>query len=339
MTATRTSSRTGEVHMSHARPTRPRLVPELAAIVAAAPPHEPLTRASLAATRQRVHAHMAAMAPRRAVHSLLDGNIPGPVGPIPVRVYRPRRTPGLPLLVYAHGGGWVMGDLDTHDALCREISLRADVVVAAVDYRLAPEHPFPGPLEDFHAAAQWLVGNASQFGADPSRVAVGGDSAGGNLAAAACLLARDRGEPQFALQWLSYPALDGASERRSWATYADGPMLTVDNARAMWRMYAGHTNLRHPHLSPLHAGSLAGLPPALIATPQHDHGHDDAAAYAQRLQDSGGVVEFASFEGLCHGFLSLFAQVPAAMDALDVCCDFLRSALAASGPAGQWQTP
>lgn len=318
--------------MSHTRPYRPRLVPELAAVVAAAPPSVPLTQASLAATRERVHVHMSAMAPPRGIHSLTDRTIPGPAGPIPVRVYRPRTTPGLPVLVYAHGGGWVMGDLDTHDALCREISLRADVVVAAVDYRLAPEHPFPAPLEDFYAAAQWVVGHAAQLGADPGRVAVGGDSAGGNLAAAACLLARDRGEPQFALQWLSYPALDGASERRSWEVYADGPMLTVDNARTMWRMYAGNTDLRDPYLSPLHAGSLAGLPPALVATPQHDHGHDDAAAFAQRLQDSGVPVEFASIEGLCHGFLSLFAQVPAAMDALDVCCDFLRSALGASGP-------
>ncbi|WP_345680123.1 alpha/beta hydrolase [Yinghuangia aomiensis] len=295
----------------------------------------PLTRASLAATRERVRAHMSAMAPPRAVHSVVERGVPGPSGPIPMRVYRPRPTPGLPVLVYAHGGGWVMGDLDTHDALCREISLRADVVVAAVDYRLAPEHPFPAPLEDFHAAARWVVGNAAQLGADPGRVAVGGDSAGGNLAAAACLLARDRGEPQFALQWLSYPALDGASERRSWETYADGPMLTVDNARTMWRMYAGQADLREPYLSPLHADSLAGLPPALVATPQHDHGHDDAAAFAQRLQDSGVPVEFASFEGLCHGFLPLFAQVPAAMDALDLCCDFLRSALNASGPTGQ----
>ncbi|MGA4545862.1 alpha/beta hydrolase [Uniformispora flossi] len=321
--------------MSHVRHHQPWLVPELAAILAAAPATVPLTHASLAATRKRVHAHMSALAPPREVYSLIDRSIPGPAGPIPMRVYRPRPAPCLPILVYAHGGGWVMGDLDTHDALCREISLRADVVVAAVDYRLAPEHPYPVPLEDFYAAAQWVIGNATQLGADPGRVAVGGDSAGGNLAAAACLLARDRGEPQFAAQWLSYPALDGASERRSWETYADGPMLTVDNARTMWRMYAGHADLRDPYLSPLHADSLAGLPPALVATPQHDHGHDDAAAFAQRLQDSGVPVEFASFEGLCHGFLSLFAQVPAAMDALDMGCDHLRSALGASGPTGQ----
>ncbi|WP_436778338.1 alpha/beta hydrolase [Yinghuangia sp. YIM S09857] len=270
---------------------------------------------------------MSEAAPRRPVYALVDRSIPGPAGPVPIRVYKPRRESWLPVLVYAHGGGWVMGDLESHDALCREIALRAGVVVVAVDYRLAPEHPFPGPLEDFYAAAQWVVGNTQQVGGDSNRVAVGGDSAGGNLAAAAALLARDRGEPQFALQWLAYPALDGLSTRRSWTTYADGPMLTVANARTMWRMYAGRTDLHHPHLSPLHANDLTGLPPAFVATPQHDHGHDDAAEYAQRLHDSAVPARFVSFEGLCHGFFAWHAQVPACDDALDTCCAYLKTAM------------
>jgi acetyl esterase len=272
---------------------------------------------------------MSSAAKRRPVFALVDRNIPGPSGPIPVRIYKPRRETGIPVLVYAHGGGWVMGDLETHDALCREIAVRAGVVVVAVDYRLAPEHPFPEPLEDFYAAAQWVLDNTTKVGGDSSRVAVGGDSAGGNLAAAASLLARDRGERQFALQWLAYPALDGVSARRSWTTYADGPMMTVANARTMWRMYAGPTDLRHPYVSPLHAKDLAGLPPALVVTPQHDHGHDDAVEYARRLHDSAVPTEFASFEGLCHGFLSLHGQIPACGDALDDCCDYLRFALEA----------
>jgi acetyl esterase len=320
------------VLVSNTRPPHLWLVPELAEILDAAPPSAPLTSDSLPATREHVRVRMAGLAPRRQVYALIDRTVPGPAGPIPIRAYKPRRATGLPVLVYAHGGGWVMGDLETHDALCREIALRADMVVVAVEYRLAPEHPFPAPLDDFYAAAQWVVRNASQVGGDGRRVAVGGDSAGGNLVAAACLLARDRGEPQFALQWLAYPGLDGVSERRSWTTYADGPMMTVANAREMWRMHAGAADLRHPYLSPLHAPDLTGLPTALVATPQHDHGHDDAAEYARRLRSHGVPVEFASFDGLCHGFLSLHAQVPACLEALDDCCAYIRSALDAVTP-------
>jgi acetyl esterase len=314
--------------MSVADPPGPRLVPEMAAIVAATPPGNSLTRENLAGTRRRAHAAMSA-GHRRRVHELTDLDVPGPAGPIPVRVYRPHPGEGLPVLVFAHGGGWVMGGLDTHDALCREIAVRAGTVVVSVDYRLAPEHPFPASLEDFHAAARWVAGNASRVGGDPERVAVGGDSAGGNLAAAVCLLARDRGGPHFAAQWLAYPGLDGTSTRASWTVYADGPLLSVDNARAMWRMYAGGADLRDPYLSPLHARSLTGLPPALIVAPRHDHGHDDAVAYARRLREDGVPVRFESCEGLCHGFLSHVAHVPAASQVLDLCCDHLRRVLGA----------
>ncbi|MCF2531127.1 alpha/beta hydrolase [Yinghuangia soli] len=318
--------------MSHSGTQSPWLIPELAALVAAAPPSWPLTPDSLPETRRRVHRQMVRAAAPRPVYAVIDRNLPGPAGPIPIRAYKPRRENGLPVLVYAHGGGWVMGGLETHDALCREVAERAGVVVVSVDYRLAPESPFPGPLEDFYAAAQWVAGNATQVGGDSARVAVGGDSAGGNLAGAACLLARDRGERQFAFQWLAYPGLDGASERSSWSTYADGPVVSAANARVMWKMYAGAVDLRHPHLSPLHAADLSGLPPALIVTPQHDHGHDDAAAYAQRLHDSGVRVTFASFDGMCHGFLSFHGQVSGCLDALDECCGHIRKALGPREP-------
>lgn len=315
--------------MSSASLHRSQLVPELAAIVDAAPRSQRLSEVTLAETRRRVDFVMSESQFRRPVHTLVDRNIAGPRGPIPIRVYKPGPMSGLPVLVYAHGGGWVMCGLETHDALCREIAVRAGVVVVSVDYRLAPEHPFPAPLEDFVAAARWVVGNASQVGGDPDRVAVGGDSAGGNLAAAACLVARDSGGPRLAAQWLAYPGLDGASQRRSWAEYANGPLLTVENARTMWRMYAAGTDLRHPYLSPLHAMSSAGLPPTILITPQHDHGHDDAAAYAQQLREHGVAVQFESCEGLCHGFLSLIARVPAASEVLDRACAALRAILSA----------
>ncbi|MGW0664125.1 alpha/beta hydrolase [Streptodolium elevatio] len=294
----------------------------------ATPASGQVTAETLATTRARAVAGMTGQ-PRPAVHTIVDRAIPGPVGPVPIRVYKPGPGAGFPVLVFAHGGGWVMCDLETHDALCREIANRAGVVVVAVDYRLAPEHPFPAPLEDFYAAATWVVENARQVGGDPNRVAVGGDSAGGNLAAAVCLLARDRGGPRFSMQWMAYPGLDGVSERESWTTFAEGPLLSVSNARAMWRMYADGTDLREPYISPLHAETLEGLPPALIVAPGYDHGHDDAVAYAKALEAAGVPVTFHSFEGLCHGFLSYYAQVSACSAALDYCCDVVRTALTA----------
>jgi acetyl esterase len=171
----------------------PLLPPELAAIMQATPASGPVTADTVREIRARVTAGTAGH-PRPAIHTIVDRAIPGPGGPIPIRVYKPGPQSGFPILVFAHGGGWVMCDLETHDALCREIANRAGAVVVAVDYRLAPENPLPAPLEDFYAAATWVVDNARQVGGDPHRVAVGGDRAGGNLAAAACLLARDRGD-------------------------------------------------------------------------------------------------------------------------------------------------
>lgn len=301
----------------------PLLPPGLAAIAREAPPGEPVSRETIAAVRARAAAG-AAGRPRPWVHTVVDRTIPGPAGRIPVRIYKPGPQSGFPVLVYAHGGGWAMCDLETHDALCREIANRAGTVVVAVDYRLAPEHPYPAPLEDYYAAATWVVENATQVGGDSRRVAVGGDSAGGNLAAAACLMARDRGGPRFALQWLAYPGLDGASERDSWTRHAEAPLLSVANARTMWRMYAGDADLREPYISPLHAATFENLPPALIAAPAYDHGHDDAVAYAQALEGAGVRVEFRSFEGMCHGFLSYFDHVPACATALDYCCGLVR---------------
>ncbi|NUU23360.1 MAG: alpha/beta hydrolase [Streptomycetaceae bacterium] len=304
----------------------PLLPPDLAAIMRTVPTAEPVSRETIPAVRARAVARMTVQ-PQPWVHTVVDRTVPGPAGRIPVRIYKPGPRRGFPVLVYAHGGGWAMCDLETHDALCREIANRAGIVVVAVDYRLAPEDPFPAAVEDFYAAATWVVENAAQVGGTAERVAVGGDSAGGNLAAAACLMARDRGGPSFALQWLAYPALDGVSERDSWTRYAEGPLLSVANARTMWRMYAAGTDLREPYLSPLHAATFVNLPPALILAPQYDHGHDDAAAYAQALEGAGVRVTFSSCDGMPHGFLSYFRHVQECSTALDGCCGFLADAL------------
>jgi len=307
------------------------LVPELAAIMALVPPLPAVDPASVAGIRARVSA-ASARQERPPIHAVSDRTVPGPAGPIPVRVYTPVASEEpLPLLVFAHGGGWVMCDLETHDALCREIANRVGCVVVAVDYRLAPEHPFPAALDDFHAAATWVAGHAGEIGGDPDRVAVGGDSAGGNLAAACALLARDTGGARFVFQFLAYPALDALSERASTTDFGDAPMLDRETSESMWRAYAGDRDRGHPHMSPLRAASLADLPPGLIVTAQYDMGRDDALAYGAAAVAAGSRVEVLVVEGTVHGFLSYHRQVPAANSALEYACTALRDAFSAGG--------
>ncbi|MDI2129411.1 alpha/beta hydrolase [Yinghuangia seranimata] len=306
------------------------LVPELAAIMAAVPPLPVITEDSVAAIRQRV-VEAAGRQPRPDLHAVADRLVPGPAGDIPVRVYRPVDADDLPVLVFAHGGGWAICGIETHDGLCREIANRSGCLVVSVEYRLAPEHVFPAAAEDFYAAARWVAEHAREIGGDPDRVAVGGDSAGANLAAVAGLMARDRGGPRFAFQLLAYPGLDAVSERPSATENADAPMLNRASSQSMWRAYAGGADLRDPYLSPLHADDLAGLPPGLIVTAQYDMGRDDAHAYAASVGKAGGAVEVLEVQGAVHGFLSYYAQVPAASGALDHACAALRAAVADPG--------
>ncbi len=250
---------------------------------------------------------------------------------IPLRVYRP---PGvsdsrrLPVLVYFHGGGWVIGDLETHDVLCRQLTAEAGVSVIAVDYRLAPEHKFPAAADDAWAATRWIAAHAAELGVDADRLAVGGDSAGGNLAAVVALLAREAGGPRIALQILLYPVTDLVSESQSYADLADGYMLTRDSMRWFRAQYlATEQDTADWRVSPLRAPSLAGLPPALVVTAGYDPLRDEGEAYARRLREAGVSVDAVSFGGMIHGFVPMGRLIDTAFRGVSLITGSLRQAL------------
>jgi acetyl esterase len=245
--------------------------------------------------------HAVAIPPPPGVEAL-DRWLPGPASSLPVRFYTPEALGApSPLVVYFHGGGWVTGSIATHDEFCRRLAAGARCRVASVDYRLAPEHRFPAALDDALAAFRWIAGHAAYLGADPARLAVAGDSAGGNLAAVVAL--RTRGEtPAPSLQILIYPAVDMTSSRPSHATFAAGYILT----RRMIDWYRSHylegAPLRDPDASPLFAPDLSGAPPALVYTAGFDPLRDEAQEYADRLRDAGVRVAYREHEGLVHGY-------------------------------------
>jgi len=243
------------------------------------------------------------------IGAVRDLTADGPGGPIPVRVYRPAGVPAgtaLPVLVFYHGGGWVIGDLDTHDVQCRQITAEAGITVVAVDYRLAPEHKFPAAVDDAWAATRWVVARAGELGVDPGRLAVAGDSAGGNLAAVVALMARDAGGPAIALQVLIYPVTDVGAESKSYSDFAEGYMLTRDGMRWFTNHYLkAPSDAQDWRVSPLRAASLAGLPPALVITAGFDPLRDEGAAYARRLTEAGGQVDYINYGGMIHGFMPM----------------------------------
>ena len=233
----------------------------------------------------------------------------GPHGPIPLRVYRPHGVADsvrLPGLVYFHGGGWVIGDLDTHDVLCRCLTAEANVTTVAVDYRLAPEHKFPAAVDDAWAATRWVAKDADQLGIDARKLAVGGDSAGGNLAAVVALLARDAGAPAISFQVLMYAVTDLGAEAKSYSDFADGYMLTRDGMRWFSDHYLkAKSEATDWRASPLRAPSLAGLPPALVITAGFDPLRDEGEAYAQRLREAGVRADYICYGGMLHGFVPM----------------------------------
>jgi len=234
-----------------------------------------------------------------------DRRIPGPGGEIPIRIYRPRDASGA-VLVYFHGGGWVLGNLDTHNGACRNLAHHAGCVVVAVDYRVAPEHRCPAAAEDAYAAARWVATNASFLGLDASRLAVGGESAGGNLAAVACLMARDRGGPAISQQWLAYPVTDHSFDTPSYREHASGVGLERATMQWFWRHYLGpDQDGSSPYASPLRAESLAGLPPAIVVTSEYDVLRDEGNAYADRLHQASVPVELRCIPGVNHAFLGM----------------------------------
>lgn len=254
--------------------------------------------------------------PKTAVGEVRDLEIDGAAGSLRARHYAPAEASG-DLLVYLHGGGFVIGDLETHDEACRVLCLRARTHVLSVEYRLAPEHPFPAGAHDAVAALRWAQANAGRFGSHPARVSIGGDSAGGSLAAVAAQLSRDARPP--AAQLLIYPATDAAGEERaSKKLFGRGYFLARSDCDAFLRHYTDGTGARgdDPRLSPLRAQDLSGLAPALVATAGFDYLRDEGDAYARRLQEAGSPVLWRRFPSLAHGFVNITGVCPAAAAAL-----------------------
>jgi len=246
-----------------------------------------------------------------------DRTVPGPGGSVPVRIYTPQAEGALPILVYFHGGGWVFGDLETHDAMCRIVADAAGCLVVAVDYRLAPEHKFPAGLEDCIAVTQWCAAHGGEIGGDPGRIAVGGDSAGGNLAAATAQAARDGGGPKLAFQWLIYPAVDFTADNASLRDNAEGYLLTkaaIDWTLAQYT--SGPGEAQDPRASPGLERDLAGLPPALVQTAEFDPLRDEGEAYGEALMAAGVPTEIVRYDGMVHGFMRMGKLVDRAHDAL-----------------------
>ncbi len=234
-----------------------------------------------------------------------DRMVPGPGGDVPVRVYVPEATGPLPLLLYLHGGGWVIGSLDSHDDLCRSLCSRAGVLVVAVDYRRAPEHRFPAALDDGFTVLTWCARHAAELGGD-GRLAVAGDSAGGNLAAALALYARDQGGPPLRLQVLVYPVTNCAFDTASYHENAEGFGLVREAMIHYWNSYLSRPEDAHsPYACPLQAADLRGLPAALIQTTQYDVLRDDGEAYAARLRRAGVPVRCTRYLAMNHGFVQL----------------------------------
>jgi acetyl esterase len=307
------------------------LRPEIRALLdqQAASGRPPLHRQSVAQARA-FHTGDAAALNGEAVQlaAVADRAVPGPGGDLRARVYTPRGAPPFPIVVFFHGGGWVVGTLDTYDPLCRALAAAVPAVVVSVDYRLAPEHRWPAAVEDAYAATLWASRHAAELGGAQHRLAVAGDSAGGNLAAVVALGARDRGGPAIAFQLLVYPALDAAGDTGSWREHADGFYLTAAGMRWYWDHYLGGADGAAPDASPLRAAFLGGLPPALVVTADHDVLRDEGEAYAARLREAGVAADVRRVEGVVHGFFRWRAVTGAADAALQEAAAALRSALA-----------
>jgi acetyl esterase/lipase len=257
-----------------------------------------------------------------------DRTVPGPAGPIPVRVYTPPGDGPFPALVYCHGGGWVTGSIATHEPICRALAHGAGCAVVSVDYRLAPEHKFPAAVEDCYAVTRWLADNGAALGIDPARLAVGGDSAGGTLATVVALWARDRGGPALACQLLIYPITDYMPDLPS--RLKNGYFLSNADVAWAWKHYlTSAAEAADPSAAPLRAADLTGLPPAIILTAEFDPLHDEGNLYADRLRAAGVPTVLARYDGMIHGFVSLAGVIDQGKAALAQAAGDVRSAFAA----------
>jgi len=247
-----------------------------------------------------------------------DRKVAGPNGDIPIRIYTPNGNGPFGVLVYFHGGGWVVGSIEMTDQPCRMITNEAGCVTVSVDYRLAPEHKFPAGPEDCYAATMWVAENAVSIKCDAGRIAVGGTSAGATLAAATALMARDRGAPKIAYQLLVYPATQRELNTPSQKQFAeDGYILSRADMEWFWGHYlASDADARNPYACPARAKTLGGLPPALVITAEYDPLCDEGAAYAARLKEAGVETEYVKYEGMVHGFISVAVLHPVSTKAL-----------------------
>jgi acetyl esterase len=315
------------------------LDPELAALLAAAPPFDPdlLTTTPVAEYRSAMKAGILAVGPSpEAVASVVDTTMPGPGGALPLRIYTPEHTAPsrresrslLGIAVFFHGSGFVICDLDTHDHECRVLANRAGVIVVSVDYRLAPEHKFPAAVDDAYAALEWAVAHAADLGGDPSRVAVVGDSAGGDLAAVVAQQARDRGGPALAFQLLVYPVTDLRADTPSYTENATGYGLSAEAMHWYIEQYVRTADdVLDPRASPLLAASLADLPRAFVAVCEYDPLRDEGKQYAHRMRDAGIDVTLRRYDGAIHGVFQMSRFTAIGRRMLDDCVGALRAAI------------
>ena len=271
--------------------------------------------------------------PGPEVASVSDHLAPGPNGDVPVRVYVPvtNDAPPLPVCVWFHGGGWVVGSITTNDPTCRALADASGAIVVSVDYRLAPEHKFPIPFDDCCAAAEWAVANAAGFGGDPSRLAVAGSSAGGNLAAAVALRARDEGKPRLAHQSLICPVVDSDFRRPSYIENGDGYGLNYDTMVYFWQCYVrDEADASDPYAAPMAAGDLSGLASAFVLTCEYDPLRDEGEAYAERLREAGVPTKLSRYDGQIHALFNAGAPFTRTWDAINEAAGELRKAFGAA---------
>ncbi|HTT74705.1 MAG TPA: alpha/beta hydrolase [Candidatus Binataceae bacterium] len=279
---------------------------------------------------RRQMARRAAPEQRVDAVSSQDRTVPGPGGDVPVRVYTPEGAGPFGALVYYHGGGWVLGNIAMTDLSCRLLAKASGCVVVSVDYRLAPEHKFPVPAEDCYASVKWLSDNASSVNCDPSRIAVGGTSAGANLAAATTLMARDRGGPPIAFQLLVYPATRRELNTNSHRQFASDNYYILSRADMEWfwnHYLANPDDALNPYACPDRAATLEGLPPALTITAEFDPLRDEGEAYAARLREDGVASVLKRFNGVTHGFFGMPLQIDQAKQAIEEAAAALRLAI------------
>jgi len=290
----------------------------------------PLQHLTPTVVRQGMRAQLALLGEPAAVARSEDRTIPGPDGAIPIRLYWPDGSGPFPILVFFHGGGWVIGDLETHDALCRNLTNGAGCLVVSVDYRLAPEAKFPAAPHDCYAATVWVAAHAAELQGTATRIAVGGDSAGGNLAAVVAHMARDAGGPPLVFQLLIYPATDFTAENASRSDNAQGYGLGSADMEWFGGHYLNHpAEGTHPLASPHLAADVQELPPALVITAEFDPLRDEGEAYGRRLQAAGVSVTISHYPGMIHGFLSLDTLLDQGRAGIAESCAALRAAFGA----------